>query len=169
MSYVEVRQLDSSEWEVYKEVRLRALQESPDSFGSTFEREAAFSDDRWSERLGADDNNTFLVAELDKKVVGIVCGALPTQNDGCGTLYQMWVDPEYRGNGVGKVLLVRMIQWGMHAKLSGLALTVTTTNIDAISLYELAGFSSFGKLEPLREGSELQVCNMRLELDESDS
>jgi ribosomal protein S18 acetylase RimI-like enzyme len=167
MSYVEVRQLDSSEWEVYKEVRLRALQESPDSFGSTFEREAAFSDDRWSERLGADDNNTFLVAELDKKVIGLVCGTLPAQNDGYGTLYQMWVDPDYRGNGVGKILLARMIQWAMSAKLVGLALTVTTINTEAVSLYELAGFSSSTEFEALREGSELEVCSMRLELKET--
>lgn len=169
MSYVEVRQLGLSEWEVYKEVRLRALQESPDSFSSTFERESAFSDEKWSERLGAgeNDSNMFLVAELDKKVIGLVCGTLPAQNDSYGTLCQMWVDPDYRGNGVGKILLARMIQWGMSAKLVGLALTVTTINTEAVSLYELAGFSSSSELEALREGSELEVSSMRLELKET--
>jgi len=168
MSYVEVRQLGAEDWAGYKEVRLRALQESPDSFSSTFENESAFADDKWSERLGESGGNTLLVAELDKKVVGVVCGALPATDDPFGTIYQMWVDPDYRGNGVGKLLLAHIIQWSVNAKLVGLALTVTTTNTEAVSLYELAGFASVGEPEPLREGSELQVRHMRLELAESE-
>lgn len=167
MSYVEVRQLGAEDWAVYKDVRLRALQESPESFSSTFERESAFADETWSERLGESGSNTFFVAELDKKVVGIVCGALPVTGDTYGTIYQMWVDPDYRGNGVGKLLLAHIIQWSMKAKLVGLSLTVTVTNTEAVSLYTLAGFASIGELEPLREGSELQVSHMRLELSES--
>lgn len=167
MSYVEVRQLDAKDWPIHKEIRLRSLQDSPESYCSTFAREAAFTDAQWQERL-SNSGAAFLVAELDSNVIGLVCGALPAQGDAYGNIYQMWVDPEYRGNGVGKVLMARIIHWAMSAKAAGLELGVTTINVEAVSLYELAGFTAVGELAPLREGSELNVATMRLAFGESE-
>ena len=167
MSYVEVRQLEASDWALYKEIRLRALQDSPDSFCASFDNEAAFTDEHWQERLGT-DGSAYLIAELDGNVIGLVCGVLPSTNDAYGNIYQMWVDPEFRGNGVGKVLLARIIHWAMNGKAPGLELGVTTINEEAVSLYELAGFTTVGELVPLRDGSELNVATMHLEFGKND-
>ena len=37
-------------WQTYRDVRLRALGTNPEAFGSSFEREVAFPDERWVER-----------------------------------------------------------------------------------------------------------------------
>jgi hypothetical protein len=46
-----VRRLGASEWEAWRSLRLRALAEDPAAFGSTYEREAAWSDDGWRARI----------------------------------------------------------------------------------------------------------------------
>ncbi|MDX1490751.1 MAG: GNAT family N-acetyltransferase [Pseudohongiellaceae bacterium] len=168
MSYAEVRQLGAKDWPIYKEIRLRSLQDSPDSYASSYEREAAFTDEQWQERLSArGPASVFLLAELDSTVIGLVSGLLPAASEAFGNIFQMWVDPEYRGKGVGKLLLARIIHWAMSAKAAGLELGVTTSNIEAMGLYELAGFKRVGELAPLRESSELSTATMRLEFNES--
>ena len=42
---VSVRRIRESEWRALREVRLLALADAPDAFGSTLAREAAFADD----------------------------------------------------------------------------------------------------------------------------
>ncbi|MES2626887.1 MAG: hypothetical protein V4628_16495 [Pseudomonadota bacterium] len=51
MNNVNIRVLQEDDWQLYKLLRLSALQESPDSFGSTYEREFGFPDDEWISRL----------------------------------------------------------------------------------------------------------------------
>ncbi len=51
---VEVRRIGADEWSAFREVRLAALAESPAAFGSTLEREIAFDDDVWQERVTSD-------------------------------------------------------------------------------------------------------------------
>ena len=46
-----IRRIDSAEWKEYREVRLRALKDSPDAFGSTFEESIMYPDDAWIARL----------------------------------------------------------------------------------------------------------------------
>lgn len=46
----------------YKELRLRALQLSPSSFGSTYEIESTFPDDYWMSRVTGDGRETFICA-----------------------------------------------------------------------------------------------------------
>ena len=48
---ITVRRFAPHEWRVYRELRLRALADSPDAFGSTYEREAARTDAEWEDRL----------------------------------------------------------------------------------------------------------------------
>jgi hypothetical protein len=46
-----VRRLQPGEVDVLRRIRLRALLEEPDAYCSTYEGEAAFTDDVWSWRL----------------------------------------------------------------------------------------------------------------------
>jgi hypothetical protein len=46
-----IRTFAENEWAIYKDLRLTALTESPDAFGSTLARELERSDADWASRL----------------------------------------------------------------------------------------------------------------------
>ena len=45
-----VRATTMTDWQVLREIRLQALLDAPDAFGSTHAREAAFGEDEWRQR-----------------------------------------------------------------------------------------------------------------------
>jgi len=79
-------------------------------------------------------------------------------------VYQMWVLPIARGQYVGKLLLNKIISWAKKNNLKAVSLSVTTTNIVAVNLYNSIGFQPYGEQEILREGSQIHVQPMILEL-----
>src|SRR6266851_4510750 len=51
-----IRPFAQHEWSTYKDLRLAALTESPDAFGSTFAKEVQRSDTEWASRLASGVN-----------------------------------------------------------------------------------------------------------------
>jgi len=167
MSYIEVRKFNASEWELYRFLRLESLRDSPDSFGSTLERESCFSDQEWAKKLITSNESTQilpLVVFFKNRPVGLAWGVLHETGSSEGHIYQMWVSPETRGLGLAKALLSRIVLWANSVQLRSLVLAVTTTNPDAIAMYRSFGFKSLGGTEALREGSKLTVQPMKLDL-----
>ena len=66
----------------YKAFRLLSLQTAPEMFGSTYEREVAFTDDMWLDRLKNPLATTFLAVQADR-VIGTITtvGPLPFRPD----------------------------------------------------------------------------------------
>jgi len=54
VSDVELRLVGEDAWQRWRVIRLRALRESPAAFGSTYAREAGFTETDWRARLGGD-------------------------------------------------------------------------------------------------------------------
>jgi len=163
MIEVVVRPLTNDDWELYKTIRLRSLLDSPDAYSSTYEREYEFADQEWIDRVSGScrvSQTLPLIAELDGKAIGIACGIVHSEDDDTAKIYQMWVQPDKRGQGIGKLLLNRLLEWAESAELDKVELTVTTNNDDAVRFYRCTGFTNIGELEPLRSGSELSVQNM---------
>lgn len=46
-SQLDIQRLETNEWERLREIRLKALKESPDAFGSTFEETATRPTASW--------------------------------------------------------------------------------------------------------------------------
>lgn len=69
--------------------------------------------------------------------------------------------------GIGRALLTRILSWAEELRLGSLSLAVTTSNSQAVSLYESFGFTLNGEMESLREGSSLQTQPMILSLGAS--
>ena len=44
---VSVRATGPGDWELVRDVRLAALRDAPDAFASTYEREAAYTEEQW--------------------------------------------------------------------------------------------------------------------------
>lgn len=89
-----VAQLQQDDWRRLKAIRLRALRESPDAFGSTEDVEKSMREQNWRERLVSDQEATFIVS-VDRRDVGLVVGA-PYQGTDAAGLFAMWVAPEAR-------------------------------------------------------------------------
>src|SRR5262245_19074389 len=103
-----IRTLAADEWRLYRDLRLRALADSPDAFGSTLVEESGRPDAEWARRLAASADvrvNLPLVAEIRGQLVGLAWGRIDTSNPEVAALYQMWVAPPHRGWGVGEKLL----------------------------------------------------------------
>jgi GNAT superfamily N-acetyltransferase len=162
-----VRSLASHEWRTYRELRLRALADSPDAFGSTLAREQAWADEQWSTRLAlgvASELDLPLVAEVNGDAAGIVWARVDGSDPTAARLYQMWIAPECRGLGAGRMLLDTAIDWARAADVPVLHLAVSCGDTPATRLYARAGFKPDGAPEPLRPGSAVLAQPMRLEL-----
>jgi ribosomal protein S18 acetylase RimI-like enzyme len=148
-------------------LRLRALRDSPDAFGSTFAREADRSDGDWTSRLvlgAASPRDLPLIAEWDREPVGLAWARIDELEPDAAHLYQMWVAPQQRGSGIGTALLAAAIEWARSAHARFVVLGVTCGNTSAVRLYSRAGFAPIGEPQPLRAGSRLLSQSMRLAL-----
>lgn len=71
---ISIRRFEANEWSAYRDLRLGALAESPDAFGSKLEYEQHRTDAEWADRLAlaADtEDDRPLVAESDGRPVGL--------------------------------------------------------------------------------------------------
>jgi len=161
---VQVRTFAPSEWRLYRWLRIRALEDAPDAFASTLEREVVFPESWWRERLNVvEDANLPLIAEAGGRPAGLAWGRIAVDERDTAHLFQMWVDPAFRASGVGARLVGEVVDWARRCGACELLLGVTRGNGPANRLYRHAGFVPIGE-EPLRPGSPLVVDNMRLAL-----
>ena len=159
MHTLTVRRFTPDEWRLYRDLRLRALQDAPDAFGSTYAHECQRADADWQSRLegGAGSSRELpVVAEVDGEPCGLAWARLADEEPTVALVYQMWVAPERRGQGVGRALLDMAVDWARMAGAHTVRLDVTVSNRPAVALYERAGFRPVGDPKPLRAGSALQ-------------
>ena len=165
-----VRPLREHEWASYRDVRLEALRDSPDAFGSTLQREAIRPDADWAQRVAsgvASDLDLPLVVADGESLVGLAWGRIDPKSPETAHVFQMWVAPSSRGLGYGGRLLSTIIDWARRRGASRVLLSATCGNTPAQKLYSQAGFVAFGDPQPLRPGATLHSQPMLLELGPS--
>lgn len=165
-STLAIRPIQAHEWATYRDLRLRALRDAPDAFGSNFAAESMRSDEAWAQRILAattSGKDCPLFAFDGKQVCGLIWCKLSTDDALRADLYQMWVAPEARGRGAGRALLEAALDWARKKACRQVHLGVTAADSPALRLYQSHGFRALGPLEPLREGSALMVQAMVLE------
>lgn len=163
-----IHTLHPADWPVYRTLRLRALADAPEAFGSTFAEESQRTDDAWAARLaapalGAHQQGWPFAAELDGAPVGLAWVKLDAQDAATASLYQVWVAPEARGRGVGAALLEAAIAWTRARRANALHLHVTAGDGAAARLYRRLGFVDAGVPVP-RPGTALSEQAMVLTL-----
>jgi ribosomal protein S18 acetylase RimI-like enzyme len=164
---VHIRRFTAYEWQVYKDLRLRALADAPDAFGSTLASEQTRPDDDWAARLAggvASGLQLPLLAEVDGAPAGLTWARIDDNDSSMGHIYQVWVAPEYRRLGAGRMLMQTVIGWAQAKNVRCLELGVTWADSPAVRLYLRNGFQPVSDPEPIRLGSELLGRRMRLEL-----
>ena len=163
-----VRPFRAEEWRVYRDLRLRALADSPEAFARTLEEEEAYDDAFWEERLAAGVEGAIalpLVAEVGGAPAGLAWGRGDEADPEKAYVFQMWVDPAMRGAGAGQLLLDRIVAWARERGARCVQLGVTVGNTTATRLYARSGFVPVLGRDPLRPGSATLTQTMRRLLD----
>ncbi|KFI07388.1 GNAT family N-acetyltransferase [Massilia sp. BSC265] len=162
-----VRRLQPQEWQSYRAIRLRALADAPDAFGSTLAREEALPEDTWAARVAksaVSGIDCALVAEQGGLLAGLLWAKVDAQDAARVNLFQMWVAPESRGCGVAAALLDEALGWARARGTRVVHLGVNNANAGALRLYERAGFRPIGVPYLMREGAPHMEQEMRLDL-----
>ncbi len=148
MSELGVRLLDEEKWSQYRDVRLRALRESPEAFVASAEEESEFSEDTWRERMR---RSRRILAERDTGVAGVVSvGTHRSPEEGVGELFGLWVEPKQRGTGVARRLLEAAAQQARDDDLTHLVYWVGTDNGRAVAFASSFGFRPTDSRRPMR-------------------
>lgn len=149
MTKIHVRVLSKDEWQAYKDVRLRALRESPEAFVASAEEEEAFPEEKWRDRM---ERSRRLLAEDGGSVVGVVSVGTGhrTNIPGAGELFGLWVQADRRGSGVARRLLEQAAAVGRDVGLKQLVYWVGTDNGRAVAFASSFGFRPTDARRPMR-------------------
>ena len=110
-------------------------------------------------RLYSMHPDTFLVAEVDEKVVGYVIGAL--RWGATGHILSIGVDPPYRRHQIGSTLMYHVMN-RLRAKGANLVrLEVRKSNIEAQQFYLKLGFTKREEIPYYYEDGETAVAMER--------
>lgn len=159
---VVVRRAVAADWERSRDVRLRALQEAPLAFASTYEREVKFGQGEWQGRIV--ESAQFLAESSRGDVVGTATGFADPDAPGTVILVAMFVDPEARRQGIGELLVRAVVEQAEADRARRVVLQVVETNAAAERLYSRCGFTRTGATMTLPHRPELLEREMELRL-----
>lgn len=147
---IEIRALTHADVAIYRVLRLRALREHPEAFGSSYAEGLARPDTFYAARIAdaahADD---FLLGAFDADALVGTLGFSRLDRDKDkhkGTFWGMHVAAEQAGKGIGRALMVAAIERArVQPGLLQILLAVVTENERATGLYRSLGFESYGR------------------------
>ena len=141
---ITIRRLRTGEVDLFKQLRLIALQDAPYAFPSTYEVASNRSAESWLEQAEStargSDRATF-IAFSDDLPIGMA--ALYRREDKAeeGELLQVWVSADYRGTRLAWDLMDACFQWAGENKFRVIIAGMTKGNARALKFYIKYGFS----------------------------
>jgi ribosomal protein S18 acetylase RimI-like enzyme len=143
-----IRRISADDGMLLRDIRLRALSDSPLAFGSTHAKETAILPEQWHERASraskSPDGAIFLALQ-HQACRGIIGCFAEEDAPGNACIVSMWVAPEARRGGLGVQLMQTAEMWAREQGFAALSLDVTEGNAPAIALYERCGFQFTGE------------------------
>lgn len=109
---ITIRPLTVDEWELYREVRLQALQSDPGVFGGRYDDERHKSQSEWQKTLANPKEAVFILFD-GKKPIGITGIGYDRHNpaDNTALMWGSWIHPDYRGRGLSSRLYQARLDW----------------------------------------------------------
>ena len=153
-----IRRLTANDVNVYRTIRLTALQTDRDAFGSTFERESLFDETTWLERITTFKNkpNTVVIEEIEGQPIA-VGGIGITEEYHVAEIWGMWVTPTARRQGSGRRILCELKKWAKENQITGIVLHVFKHNTEAINLYKRCGFDASSPNDSTNTNSSSEI------------
>ena len=158
-----IRRAESGDEPLLRKIRLEALAEAPDAFGSTLDRERARTLVDWRKWLSP--SATFML-ETATGLKGIAAGVPDSMDPAVVHLMAMWVHPALRGSGAAAGLVQAVLAWAEEQGIMGsvrLYFTVdaagnvrsnirVTKTTGYPALDQLGGFDRAGRGQRCRRG-----------------
>lgn len=140
---ISVRRIRVGEAQLFKDLRLAALKESPHAFSSTYESAVERSWESWRDQADSSAAGTqrcTLIAFADGRPVGLGAAYRDCPAADEGELLQFWVRPGWRRRGVGRELLEALVHWCEEGGVRRVRARVAAGNERAVRFYEGQGF-----------------------------
>lgn len=143
-----IKNIKEEQAEAFWKIRLESLKVSPEAFGTSYEDSIATPISEVVKKIKNEQDEYILGAFTeDGQIVGIA-GFRKGQGmkfKHKGMVWGVYVSPEYRGKGIGKSLMVEVLNRGKDVEeLKQINLSVITVNRSAVELYKKLGFESYG-------------------------
>ncbi|UOQ47680.1 GNAT family N-acetyltransferase [Gracilibacillus caseinilyticus] len=151
-----IREIKHTDAEPFAKLIRQVEQEAQYMLWEPGEREVnTSSQSKVIENILNKENATILVAE-EKELTGYVMAIGGNANRNKHTVYiVIGVLNKFRGQGIGNLLINKLVEWANDHVIHRLELTVVTKNKHAISLYKKMGFEVEGtKKDSLRINGE---------------
>lgn len=148
-----IRAVVAGDADQLRRLRLRALSDAPDAFGSSLEAELAYPDSDWldlARRSERADELVVFAAVDGEDWVGMAAGRWYDREAAVAGLWGMWVDPASRGRGLGARLVAAVDAWAAGRGARVLRLGAITGKGDPAEFYERLGFQDTGESGTLR-------------------
>lgn len=142
----DVRPVRPDEWQALRKLRLRALTEDATAFGDTLEKARARGDDDWRRYAHDGAASVTFVAVRGGAFVGMARGRVIEGGD--AGLYGMWVSPNARRAGVGRRLVLTVLEWARTQPVARVVLEVAEDRAAPRALYAACGFRETGGRRP---------------------
>lgn len=125
---------------------LRFVAEQDSKIPLQYDSEYSWNDKSIDNRLDyykrISDDDFFEVAELDRKIIGfhLIHKAPYPPEFQIGIIATLWVDPNFRGKGIGSELKARGEKWARDRKLKFLQTGVHPSNVAMLDINKKSGF-----------------------------
>jgi GNAT superfamily N-acetyltransferase len=147
MTDITVRVLTEDDWSLYRQLRLTALQDSPEAFVDSYEQEVVYGEDRWRARM---TKASRLLAETGGQPVGIASTAVVTENSATADVFGLWVAPEALQAGAAWALMEAAVHLATVHGYQQLHYWVGNENMRAIAFANNFGFLLSTERRPAR-------------------
>jgi len=139
---VTTRRIESADWSALRAIRLEALTEAPEAFGSTLQGALRLSARQWRHKVAT---TVYFLAERDGDVVGMVSGGFNDNLPGTYWLYGMYVTPAARGGEAAQLLVEAVAAWARGNGAREIYLHVASGVPRARAFYVKNGFTATGE------------------------
>jgi RimJ/RimL family protein N-acetyltransferase len=146
ISEINIRRATLEDAAALRELRLEALQNRPEAFGSDYEKESRQPLAQTEDSLRDEMNLAIFIATAESKLIGMtgIGKYRHTKLKHGAFVWGVYVQPAWRGQGVSQQIMQACIQWGREHGLQFIKLAVINTNAPAINSYLRSGFRVYG-------------------------